>query len=194
MSPPESSTGCIQTELVTALALGALPAPEVPAIKAHLTVCVACRGEYDSLQAVIEVLPAWPADTLKPDSSLWDRLASRIESRATPAGVASSSGLLGDEPEWKEAAPGLSCKILSVDSAQDCISMLVRLAPGTNYPPHTHSGVEELHLLDGELWINDRKLRAGDYNRAEPGTTDLRVWSETGCTCILITSLQDRLR
>jgi len=48
-----------------------------------------------------------------------------------------------------------------------------------------------LHLLDGELWINDRKLYPGDYNRAEPGTADKRVWSETGCTCVLITSTRD---
>jgi quercetin dioxygenase-like cupin family protein len=35
--------------------------------------------------------------------------------------------------------------------------VLVRLAPGGEYPPHTHAGVEERHLLDGELWIDDRK-------------------------------------
>ena len=29
--------------------------------------------------------------------------------------------------------------------------MLVRLAPGAAYPPHRHAGVEELHLLEGEL-------------------------------------------
>ena len=67
--------------------------------------------------------------------------------------------------------------------------MLVRLAPGTEYPPHRHGGVEELHLLHGELMIGDRKLYPGDYNRAEAGTVDLRVWSETGCTCILVTSV-----
>jgi anti-sigma factor ChrR (cupin superfamily) len=72
--------------------------------------------------------------------------------------------------------------------------MMVRLAPGTDYPPHTHAGVEELHLLEGELWIDDRKLAAGAYNRAEPGTGDKRVWSETGCTCVLITSADDLLR
>jgi anti-sigma factor ChrR (cupin superfamily) len=71
--------------------------------------------------------------------------------------------------------------------------MLVRLAPGVDNPPHTHAGVEELHLLHGQLWIDDRKLYPGDYNRAEPGTSDARVWSETGCTCVLVTSLRDRL-
>ena len=71
--------------------------------------------------------------------------------------------------------------------------MLVRLAPGVAYPPHTHADIEELHLLDGELWIDDRKLYPGDYNRSEPGTGDGRVWSETGCTCVLVTSFDDIL-
>jgi hypothetical protein len=53
--------------------------------------------------------------------------------------------------------------------------------------------VEELHLLEGELWIDERKLYPGDYNRAEAGTGDKRVWSETGCTCVLITSTRDIL-
>ena len=92
------------------------------------------------------------------------------------------------EPDWKEVAPGISCRLLSNDAEHDRVSMLVRLAPGTRYPPHRHAGLEELHLLHGELWINDRKLRPGDYNRAEAGSADEDVWSETGCTCALITS------
>jgi anti-sigma factor ChrR (cupin superfamily) len=72
--------------------------------------------------------------------------------------------------------------------------MLVRLAPGANYPAHTHAGVEELHLLDGELWIDDRKLFPGDYNRAAPGAAHERVWSETGCTCFLVADTTDTLR
>jgi anti-sigma factor ChrR (cupin superfamily) len=73
------------------------------------------------------------------------------------------------------------------------VTLLVRLAPGGVYPPHTHAGVEELYLLQGELWIDDKKLYAGDYNRGEPGEGDQRVWSETGCTCVLLTSTRDLL-
>jgi anti-sigma factor ChrR (cupin superfamily) len=98
------------------------------------------------------------------------------------------------EPRWEVVAPGIACKILATDPANDMVSMLVRLVPGGEYPPHTHAGVEELHLLDGELWIDERKLHAGDYNRAEPGTGDKRVWSETGCMCVLVTSTKDKLR
>ena len=97
------------------------------------------------------------------------------------------------EPEWEEAGAGISCKVLAIDVEQDRVSMLVRLAPGAAYPPHRHAGVEELHLLDGELMIDEKKLDPGDYFRAEAGTVDRRVWSETGCTCVLMTSLSDAL-
>lgn len=84
--------------------------------------------------------------------------------------------------------------LLATDEEKNVVSMLVRLLPYVDYPPHTHAGVEELYLLDGELWIDLKKLYPGDYNRAEVGTGDQRVWSETGCTCVLITSTKDLLR
>jgi anti-sigma factor ChrR (cupin superfamily) len=98
------------------------------------------------------------------------------------------------EPEWQEVAPKIETKILASDTSRDRVSMLVRLQPNGEYPPHTHAGLEELHLLEGELWINDQKLKPGDYNRAEAPTGDYSVRSDTGCTCVLITSTRDELR
>jgi anti-sigma factor ChrR (cupin superfamily) len=60
------------------------------------------------------------------------------------------------EPEWEKVAVGIECKLLAADTERKRISMLVRLAPAASYPAHTHAGVEELHLLEGELWIDDR--------------------------------------
>jgi anti-sigma factor ChrR (cupin superfamily) len=97
------------------------------------------------------------------------------------------------EPEWDEVAPGIFCQILARDLERKRVSMLVRLLPNVEYPPHTHAEVEELHLLEGELWIDDRKLLPGDYNQAQAPSSDSRVWSETGCTCVLVTSTQDVL-
>ena len=97
------------------------------------------------------------------------------------------------EPEWEQVAPDIECKLLATDTERHRVSMRVRLAPGGSYPPHTHAGTEELFLLDGELWIDERKLLPGDYNYGAPGTGDERVWSETGCTCVLATSTNDRL-
>jgi anti-sigma factor ChrR (cupin superfamily) len=131
-------------------------------------------------------------DVLSPPASLWSRLARRMAAE-TGREPRQSAPQGWTEPEWKEVAPGISVKLLARDTERDLISMLVRLVPGGSYPPHTHAGVEELHLLHGELWIDDRKLHPGDYNRGEPGAGDKRVWSETGCTCVLITSTRDQL-
>ncbi|TMH30941.1 MAG: hypothetical protein E6H63_04515 [Betaproteobacteria bacterium] len=188
-----SSNHCAQAELVCAYALHALAPREVSAIEAHLTSCAECRRELEALRPVVNSFSSWPTDVLRPAPSLQARLAQRIATETGGKPVLPSARQWV-EPEWEDVAPGISCKLLATDTEKHVISMLVRLAPGGEYPPHTHAGVEELHLLDGELWIDDRKLYPGDYNRAEPGTGDKRVWSETGCTCVLITSTRDILR
>jgi len=129
---------------------------------------------------------------LRPRAEVWDRLACRIREEAEGA---SATARAEDwrEPDWHEASPGLCYQLLSADARTQRVTLLVRLEPGAGYPPHVHAGLEELHLLDGELWIDDRKLQPGDYNRAEQGTGDAHVWSETGCTCVLITSHRDLL-
>ena len=132
-------------------------------------------------------------DVLHPSASLQARLASRIAAETGGKPVLPASPQWS-EPEWEEAAPGIFVKLLANDEEKHIVSMLVRLLPNVEYPPHTHAGIEELHLLDGELWIDERKLYPGDYNRAEAPTGDKRVWSETGCTCVLITSTRDILR
>jgi hypothetical protein len=184
---------CDQAELVCAYAMQAVPSSDLPALEAHISSCSQCRREWEMLRPIIDSFVSWPKDVLRPTASLQGRLARRISAQTGGAPVLPATRQWS-EPEWEEVAPGISTKLLATDTERHRVSMLVRLAPGVDYPPHTHAGVEELHLLDGELWIDDRKLYPGDYNRAEPGTGDKRVWSETGCTCVLITSTRDRLR
>lgn len=193
MSSAMDSNHCGHAELVCAYAVQALPASEVPVIEAHISSCGQCRRELGMLRPIVESFVSWPRDMLRPAASLRERLARRISADTGEEPVLPATRQWS-EPEWEEVAPGISCKLLATDSEKHRVSMLVRLAPGTDYPPHTHAGVEELHLLHGELWINERKLYPGDYNRAEPGTSDKRVWSETGCTCVLLTSTRDVLR
>jgi ChrR Cupin-like domain len=187
-----SSKGCEHAERVCAYALQALPSSELRAIEAHVSSCVHCRRELESLRPVVDAFAWWPTDVLRPAASLQERLAHRIAQDTGEPPVLPGKHH-GSEPQWEEVAPGISCKVLAFDIDTHLVSMLVRLAPGGEYPPHTHAAVEELHLLAGELWIDERKLYPGDYNRAEPGTGDSRVWSETGCTCVLVTSTQDVL-
>lgn len=193
MSPALDRNHCDQAELVCAYAMQALPSSDVPAVESHISSCSHCRRELETLRPIIDSFVSWPTDVLRPAASLQGRLARRISAQTGGEPVLPATRQWS-EPEWEELAPGIFCKLLATDTEKHRVSMLVRLAPGVDYPPHTHAGVEELHLLDGELWIEDRKLYPGDYNRAEPGTGDQRVWSETGCTCVLITSTRDVLR
>ena len=184
---------CEHAELVCAYALDALPSGGVREVEAHILSCPDCRQELVNLRPVIDAFPSWPSAVLRPAASLQGRLAERIAAEAGGKTVIPAARQWS-EPEWEQVAPGITVKLLATDAESQRISMLVTLAPGAEYPPHTHAGVEELHLLEGELWIDDRKLYPGDYNRAEPGTGDKRVWSETGCTCVLVTSTRDILR
>jgi anti-sigma factor ChrR (cupin superfamily) len=184
---------CEQSEVTCAYAAQALAASEVPAAETHIATCPDCQRELESLCPVVNRFVSWPTDVLRPTTSLQERLALRIAEETGKQPVLPPARQWS-EPEWEQVAPGIECKLLAADKERDRVSMLVRLAPGASYPAHTHAGVEELHLLAGELWINGRKLVPGDYNYGAPGAVDESVWSETGCTCVLVTSTRDTLR
>jgi anti-sigma factor ChrR (cupin superfamily) len=173
MSPIPDLNRCEQSELTCAYALQILPTSEIGAAEAHVASCPDCQRELESLRRVVDRFVAWPTDVLRPTTSLQARLARRIaeETRQQPV---LPSGRQWSEPDWEQVAPGIECKLLATDTERHRVSMLVRLAPGARYPAHTHAGIEELHLLDGELWIDERKLFPGDYNYGAPGAGDER--------------------
>ena len=195
MTPESRKHDQGHAELVFLHALQALPVSEIPRLlQARISACAECRQEREMLRPILETFVAWPTDVLRPPESLWERLSQRIaaETREAPS-TSTCASPRPVEPEWEEAAPGISVKLLATDPESDRVSMLVRLALGAAYPPHRHAGVEELYLLHGELMIDERKLYPGDYNRAEANTVDHRVWSEHGCTCLCPTSTRDVL-
>ena len=183
---------CEMSELTCAYALQALPTGEVSEIQEHVASCSDCQREVESLRPLFDAFVVWPTDVLRPATSLQARLALRIAEETGEQPVLPSARHCS-EPEWEQVAPGIECKLLATDTERHQVSMLVRLAPGASYPAHTHAGVEELYLLHGELWIDERLLFPGDYCQGAPGMRDERVWSETGCTCVLITSTKDVL-
>lgn len=184
---------CERAELACAYALQVLPLSEVLAIEVHIASCLNCQRELESLRPVVNRFASWPIDVLRAPP-LQGRLVLRIAKETGQQPVVPPPSRQWSEPEWEQVAPRIECKLLATDAERHRVSMLVRLAPGANYPAHTHAEVEELHLLDGELWIDERQLFPGDYNYGAPGAGDERIWSETGCTCLLVTSTKDVLQ
>jgi quercetin dioxygenase-like cupin family protein len=192
MSTRPTAHGDEHLDRMFCLALRTVPADELTDAEAQLRACADCRRAWPGIRAAVEALAAWPADVLRPATDLWARIAPRIgEAPGTEPPRASSAG--GPAPEWEVAAPGIYVRILARDEASKRVSMLVRLDPKTSYPPHRHAGAEELHLLHGELIVDEKLLRAGDYLHSEAGSEDHRVHSETGCTCVLMTSTDDAI-
>jgi anti-sigma factor ChrR (cupin superfamily) len=176
-------------ETAALYALQALSSSEVSVFEDHLSSCAECLPEVETLRPIIGSFTSWPTDLLRPSTSLWQRLSRRISEESGREPISPPVRLL--QPEWEEVAEGLSCKLLAVDAETSRVTMLVRLAPGKDYPSHRHTGVEELYLLHGELRIDDKTVHAGDFIRAEAASVDHRVWTESGCTCLLLTSMND---
>ena len=185
-------TRCAESAAIWAYALQALPASETAAAELHIAACEDCRRELEALRPVVERFVSWPTDVLRPPDSLQERLALRI-AEETGGEPVLPPARQRSEPDWEQVTPGIHCKLLATDTERHRVSMLMRLAPGAHYPAHTHAETEELHLLAGELWIDEQKLMPGDYFCGLPGATDNRVWSKDGCTCVLVTSTEDVL-
>jgi len=179
-------------DLVFLFALQALPPREMASVEAQISSCEDCRLEIETLRPIIRSFVSWSTDVLRPPESLWGRLAKRIASEG-PVRPFVPPLEAPVKPEWEEVAPGIQVKILARNTESESVSMLVRLDPGTDYPGHKHAGIEELHLLHGILKVDDRTLYPGDFIHSEAGSLDHRVWSETGCTCFLMTSTKDTL-
>jgi len=149
------------------------------------------RTDETSVQRAFEALIEH-SETALLSSALWRRILQRLDLASGRAPALDPAAGTADAG-WEQPGPGLWCKILAMERPRGRLSMLMRLMPGKEYPAHTHAGLEELHLLHGELRIDERKLHRGDYIRREPGTADQRIWSDTGCTAVLITSSRDIL-
>ncbi|MBV9015126.1 MAG: zf-HC2 domain-containing protein, partial [Alphaproteobacteria bacterium] len=69
---------CAQSEVTCAYAARALAPSEIAAAEAHIASCPDCRRELASLGPVVDRFVSWPADILRPTTSLEARLALRI--------------------------------------------------------------------------------------------------------------------
>ena len=192
MNPKVGTHSEEHLDLVFLFALQALPPAEIASVEAQISSCKDCQQEIETFRPIVRSFVGWSTDVLRPAESLWSRIANRIatETNTRPFVPPLKAPV---KPDWEEAAPGIHVKILARNAENDSVSMLVRLDPGTDYPRHTHGGIEELHLLHGILKVDDRTLHPGDFIHSEAGSVDQRVWSETGCTCFLVTSTKDTL-
>ena len=83
-----------------------------------------------------------------------------------------------DAGQWVEIVPRVHLKRLHRDG--DARSYLLRLEPGGVLPRHHHDGDEECIVMEGEVFLGDLRVAAGDYHLAPRGATHGEIRSPRG--------------
>lgn len=85
-----------------------------------------------------------------------------------------------DEGTWRTLLPGVERKLLHVDREKGYRSFLLRFAPGSMLPAHDHADDEECVMIEGEVFVGDVALTAGDWQIAPKGRTHPTFTSRRG--------------
>jgi anti-sigma factor ChrR (cupin superfamily) len=188
-------------------ALGSLRGEEKAVFEQHIREgCEICDKDILDLAGVVENL-ALAVPPVEPSAAIRQRLLDSVTANPRrPAGpellrntkgvLLQQSGLLiarSADMSWERVAPGISRKILSVDSNRSCCTSLIRAEAGTRYPRHRHAGVEELLVLEGDLHVHGVIMRVGDYCHAEPDSIHEETFTEGGCILLQVASQFDQI-
>jgi anti-sigma factor ChrR (cupin superfamily) len=185
---------------------GSIEPGEAREFETHLSGCAACRAEVESVRSLAGELAGF-APEVEPPAGLFDRVRDRVRRERAGAATQVWKGWASDpEPAGgatfvfaekgsfvPTAVPGVEVRRLFVDSANDRVTMLVRMAAGAAYPPHVHGGPEECLVLEGDLLVGSTRMRAGDYQRIGRGGVHGVQSTDAGCLLFIVSSLHDRL-
>ena len=181
-------------------ALGSLDGEELRSFEQHLQEgCSVCQTELDRFMSVAAQLGGG-VQAVQPRASLREKLLTRIKQESsqnedvslpTTQSREKQSGLTyvrAVEGAWQEIQPGVTAKILYVDSVQGRITALGRMTAGSSYTPHRHASPEEFYVLEGSCVIGGQLLHVGDYHRAEAGSIHTSTYTDEGCLMFVIFS------
>ena len=83
-------------------------------------------------------------------------------------------------------APGVEYKVLRRHATGGGLTLLLRFAPGANYPAHRHPGGEEYFILEGSLEDGGLTYSAGDYVYYPPGSAHRPASREGSILLVLL--------
>ncbi len=166
---------------------GLLDAANAADVERHMVTCAECaRAVSDMRETAACAAHELPEKT--PAPVVRERLLARVGRMIGPAGTL----VRAHESPWTPSAiPGLESKKLFVDESTGNITSLVRMQPGTVYPPHRHFGPEQCYVIQGDVVLNDHALHAGDYEVALASTVHQSVTTRNGCLFLIVSNERD---
>lgn len=182
------------TERASLYALGALSQWEARAFEEHLTEgCRECAAELQSFEETARVL-AWAAPEQEPPASVRASLLSMIaeERRQEESATASRKEqpslitLRADEGRWHTLGPGIKTKPLFTDPQTGMVTTLLKMKPGASIPLHSHRGIEQCYVIEGDFHAADQHLGPGDFHVAQAGSTHDTVYTTNGALVLIV--------
>jgi anti-sigma factor ChrR (cupin superfamily) len=204
MDHPHDQPNAEILEQAALYVLGVLGAEEARLFEQHLHECPACEAEVERTREALSGLSLEAAEAV-PDPGVRAHLLEQVKaeqeagsqtqvwkrwSMAPPDGV---HVVRGDEQGWQTILDGLEVKQLFADPAAENVTMLVRMAPGSEYPAHRHGGHEQCFVLEGDVEVGEIKLRAGDYQCATTDSVHEVTRTREGCLLMIVSSTKDKL-
>ncbi|HEY0081052.1 MAG TPA: cupin domain-containing protein [Pyrinomonadaceae bacterium] len=88
--------------------------------------------------------------------------------------------------EWSATRhEGIFLRVLRRDETTGTTSVLIRMQPGSVYPAHRHTGVEEVFILQGGYRDDEGEHRAGEYVVRVAGSVHRPVALDADEDCIM---------
>ncbi len=127
-----------------------------------------------------------------PAAARADALRARLldRARATLYCADGTLTIFGDGGDWVALAPRVRMKKLHQDAGGR--SYLLRLEPGAVLPSHAHEGDEECLMMEGEVFLGELLVRAGDYHLAPAGTRHSGITSPAGALLFIRSAASHR--
>ncbi len=182
-------------ERLALFVLDALSPEDAAAFAAQIANDVALQAEAVKFQSVAAQL-AFATEEVSPSPKVRSQLLASIAEESTSTVLKNTvpyqtpqkthHDVFAHEGEWLNMYPGVFCKTLFLEPSNGYVTTLMKLEPGARLPNHHHRGAEQCMVISGEIEMNDRHYKAGDFTVALAGSDHIDLISKTGGMVLLV--------
>ena len=172
-------------------------------VASHLERCAACRTFVRGAEQVAGAM----MDDMQPAAMSDDALArtlARLDAAAARGALpahARGEGEPGlpaclrgyDLGAWRWVGPGVRMRSILLPAENETRLFLLKGAPGTRLPQHSHSGTEFTSILAGSYRHEAGQFLAGDFEEADESTEHRPIVGEDE-PCLCLVALDGRLK
>ena len=182
-------------ETLAAFTAGNLDEPRSVVVAAHVALCPRCRAtvagfeQFGGTLVEREVPAATRAGALDQALARLDEAIPSVPAIRQPE--PDCPGVLApyEVGRWRWIGPGVHWRKVEVPESEGTRVFMLKSAPGSSLPHHSHSGVEWTCVLQGAFRHELGRYGPGDFEAAD-STVDHTPFVEEGDPCICLVAMQ----